>query len=203
MTGQRTRGFLLLFQRTLSLLALVRDTLVEPHLSLCFNFNFKPTRSVAFLREYIPFMQYPWKLFPGLSLKKKKLFSPFKTVIFNRNFLLHNSRASSFHNKWLLLGLFLMLHLRCVLVGRSFEIQGLDHSTWTARPGYAHPCPVMPVPLSTPDCVAATSRHGCSTPSSSMLFYLQVKPGDTTGSCSRWAAWYHQHLRPWWNFNFI
>lgn len=56
--------------------------------------------------------------------KEVKLFSPFKTITFNGNLLLHNLRASPFHNKWLPLGLFLISHLRHTLVGSSVEIPG-------------------------------------------------------------------------------
>lgn len=92
------------------------------------------------------------KAFSKFVIKKKKKLSPFKTVLFNRNLPLHNSRASPLHNKRSSLGLFLILHLRCVL-GEMLTSQVLGPSTWPARledtpyPGmlHHHP-PPHPVP---------------------------------------------------------
>lgn len=74
--------------------------LVGPHLSLCFNL--KPVCSVAFLRVH-SIHAVPMKAFSKFVIKKKKkkanCFHHFKTVIFNGNLLLHNSRAGPFHNK--------------------------------------------------------------------------------------------------------
>ena len=137
--------------------------------------------------KYIPSTQYLWRLFPSLSLKKNKLFSPFQTVIFNRNWLLHNSRASPFHNRWLLVGLFLILHLRCV-VGRSVETPGAGSQRLDCQPG-VRPARAQ---LGRLDCAAAARRRSSLTPSST-VFSLWAKPSDTTGSCPGWAAWHHQN----------
>lgn len=188
--GQHRFCFLLLFPRTLSWsVSTCQRHMVGPRLSLCSNSN--PTHSGAFLRVHSIYA-VPMKAFSKFVIKKtNKLFSPFKTVIFNRNWLLHNSRASPFHNKWLLLGLFLILHLRCVVVGRSVETPGAGSQRLDCQPR------LRPVhaQLGRLDCAAAARRRSSLTPSST-VFSLWARPGDTTGSCSGWAARHHQNLRP-------
>lgn len=129
MTGQCRLRFLLFFQGTLSLsVSTCYRTSVGPHLSLCFNF--KPTSSIAFLRVH-SIHAVPMKAFSKFVIKRKSSCFHHLKVIFNGNLLLHNSRASPLHNKWLMLGSFLILHLRCILVGRAVKFQVLDHSPRT------------------------------------------------------------------------
>lgn len=179
----------------LCLLALVRDTSVGPHLSPCFNF--KPTHC-SFSKRVHSIPAVPLKAFSKFVIKKKKnLFSPFKTIIFNRNLPLHNSRVSPFHNKWLLLGLFLILHLRCVLVEELVKFQGLDRSTRPARPEYARPVPGDATAPGPRGSHREGQRFYC------LLCRVVVFTGGAGWRHRVRAARHHQHLSPWWNFNFI
>lgn len=89
---------------------------------------------------------------------------------------MHNSRASPFHNKRLVLGLFLLLHLSCVPVDGSVEPPRAGHSAWTA---VSQQCHMTPVPRTAwqPQGGAASSFLHC-------VLYLRAVPGGTRGTCS-------------------